>query len=214
LLAAAALLGADPTMLVHVGVRGALIGAFSANAKARADLSPQHVPDRLRAPSQNARRRLANVGAIEIQSDASTQIGHHLLGQARIRTRGARLCTAHRVLDGRRNDGPVQMGRSVRVRAEHFVRFHSIPPHLLLTGRWPRPGASAIFIKAILLPRRADVTAPARRCLDRYRAASSRRTASIVTSSACSVSPENSRTLSKMLSRSSEADSAPERSAS
>lgn len=68
---------------------------------------------------EHSGRDVANLCAVEVGSDAVAQFGHHVLAEACIRTRGARLAAGKASIDARRELFYVVPGLS-RARAQHF----------------------------------------------------------------------------------------------
>src|SRR3954451_17726192 len=99
LLAAAADLGADPAVLVHVGVPLALVAARLARGGARLEDHAGDVRVVTGVPRQHPSGRLAHVGAVEARADALPEIGDHLLAEIGVGARGAGLRALHAGLD-------------------------------------------------------------------------------------------------------------------
>lgn len=83
-LAGAAGLGADAAVFVPPGVTLAFGGAERGGAGAEAQRLGCERLVRAGAASGEARRGVADVGAIEIEPDALAKLGDHVLGEARI----------------------------------------------------------------------------------------------------------------------------------
>ena len=81
LFTAAAGVGADPAVLVHVRVGVALGGACGARCAQRLQRGTKHGGVRAGVAREQARGGVAEVGAILVQTDAGGQIGDHLLAE-------------------------------------------------------------------------------------------------------------------------------------
>lgn len=84
LLAAAAGLGADAAVLVAVGVLLALLGTQSAGCAEGFDLLADERVLWLRLPGENAAGNRADVGTVEVGTDALAEPVELLLGEARV----------------------------------------------------------------------------------------------------------------------------------
>lgn len=84
LLAATTSFGADAAMLVHLGVALALLRARPAGLAARFELRLRSGCVVLGLASQDAASGVADVGAVQVQPDALTQLRDHLLGQTSV----------------------------------------------------------------------------------------------------------------------------------
>ena len=80
LYASPALLPADPTVLMVLGVTLALLGASDTRLEARGQLRLRCRGVVVRLPSEDASRRLADVGTVEAEAYASAHVGDILLG--------------------------------------------------------------------------------------------------------------------------------------
>lgn len=98
-LAAAAGFGADPAMLMHVGMPLALLGADTAGQFARGKLGDDHGFIAAGAAGSDVGRCGADVSAIEIDTDALTKLGDHILTEARVGARRADLGAFETLLD-------------------------------------------------------------------------------------------------------------------
>jgi hypothetical protein len=96
-LAALALLGTDAAVLVHIDVARALLGAGGARLTADLELRLRHWRVVLGLPGKHSARSRADVGAVEVQPDALSELGDAILGKAGV---GARL-TGLRARDAR-----------------------------------------------------------------------------------------------------------------
>jgi hypothetical protein len=85
-LAVATGLHADPAVLVHVCVVLTFVAAALADRRAQIDLAPQDIQIGLELPGQHALGGVADVGTVEIESNAASQALDHLFGETRIRT--------------------------------------------------------------------------------------------------------------------------------
>src|SRR4051812_385345 len=91
LLAPTARVGADPAVLVHVRVPGALVPTGLARLGAGAEHRAGQLGVVRGLPGQDATGGLADVGAVEVAADASPHVGDRLLAEAGVRAGGARL---------------------------------------------------------------------------------------------------------------------------
>src|SRR5699024_338237 len=98
-LAVPARLGADAAVLVHARVLLALITTRPAGGDAGLEVGPGDVGVVTGVAGQDPRRGRAAVGAVEVGPDALAQVRDHLLAQARVRARGARLRAGDEGLD-------------------------------------------------------------------------------------------------------------------
>lgn len=73
-LAVAACLGADAAVIVHLAVAFAFVGAGLAGDDAGVELRVHEFVGRFRLPREDAERRVADVGAIEIRAKAAAQV--------------------------------------------------------------------------------------------------------------------------------------------
>jgi hypothetical protein len=81
-LAAAARVGADLAVLVHLGVLGALGSACCARSQARFDGRANNVGVAAGVPGKDPAGSRADVGAVEVGADARGEVSDHVFGQA------------------------------------------------------------------------------------------------------------------------------------
>ena len=133
--ALAAGLGADPAMLVLLGVPLAFGRAAGAGQLAGPQLREDHRHVAARAARGHQPRRQADVGAIHVQPDALDELGHHLLAQAGVGATGAHLRAVETGLDAP-GEGDIHVAANVGVRGDHLLGAHGNPPGPTL--RWLR----------------------------------------------------------------------------
>jgi hypothetical protein len=123
LLAAAARIGANPAVRVMAGVPGAFVGACTAGCGTGFKQATDRVLVGPFPPRQDAARDHANVGAIEIETNALAQVRDHVFPQARIGAGGTGLRAVVTGLDAA--DLGVRCGAfRTGMRPDHFHRVH------------------------------------------------------------------------------------------
>ncbi|MEO1819778.1 hypothetical protein [Pseudomonas sp.] len=123
--AAFAGLGADPAVLVLLGVTLAFVAAPAARIIAGLDHCSKNLNIRSGAPGRHRSGCRTNVGAIEIQPDALPELRNHIFRQARVSAGRAGLCAAICFFD--ELDEPVGCAAlNMRMGADHFADVHVI----------------------------------------------------------------------------------------
>src|SRR6266511_2399170 len=120
LLASTAHLGAHAAMLMHLRVSLTLVTAYLARLRARLYDRSGQVPVVPGLPGEQPGRRLAHVGAVQVQPRALDQVGDHLLAQVRVRACGACLPALQAGVDTTRQQLLVQQWLAwIRVQHRH-----------------------------------------------------------------------------------------------
>src|SRR4051794_4117797 len=117
LLAPAAGLGAQPAVLVMLGMPFALLGAYSAGLHAGLDEGPLHGYLDVRLARQHCPGGYADVGAVQVQPDAAHEVLQIVFGQVRVCAGGARLGAREALHDASHES---LAGRRLGVRLEHL----------------------------------------------------------------------------------------------
>jgi len=122
--AAAAAFGADTAMFMHAGVLLTLVGATAAGGGAHAEHPAHDFVVRARAAGRDAAHDVADVGAIQVQTDALGQFLHHAFGQAGVGARRAGLGAGVAFFDTA-DQGVIGLAASNgRVGADHLACVH------------------------------------------------------------------------------------------
>lgn len=123
--AAFAGVGADPAVLMLLGVSPAFVAAPAARFTAGLDHCSKNFNIRSGSPRRHCSGCRTDVGAIEIQPDALPELGHHIFSQARVSAGRAGLRTAVCFFD--EFDKPVGCAAlNMRMGADHFEDVHVI----------------------------------------------------------------------------------------
>jgi hypothetical protein len=120
LLATPARLGADPAVLVHLGMRRALVSAAPADGDARLEQRPGDVGVVLGLPAHHPDRRRADIGTVKVEPDALDQVLDLLFAQTVVGAGGARLGTVAQRLDRCGKDARVEV-EAARVGIQHLL---------------------------------------------------------------------------------------------
>jgi len=107
-------------MLVVGRVALALRRADRALLKARDNLRPHGRGDVLGLAAEQARRRIADVGAIQAEVEAAAHLGDVALRKVRIGAGGAALQAGEALVDAAGEQVPVELGGQ-RVRLQHLL---------------------------------------------------------------------------------------------
>ena len=84
---------------MHVGMTFALFTAARAGLSAGLEQRTHQLLVACDLPRKRGTRRCANIGTDPVQSDTAGELGQHLLRQAGVGTRGARLCAIEAGVD-------------------------------------------------------------------------------------------------------------------
>ena len=131
LFAASAMLGADAAVLVHAGVLLALLGADATRHDTGLHRSDDDLLVAAGSAGTDGAGREAQIGAIEVQSDALPQLVDHVLGEASVCARNAGLRTGIAFLNAA-DQRVVGVPPDIRVCGDHFSH---VMHEILLTGR-------------------------------------------------------------------------------
>jgi hypothetical protein len=123
LLAAPALRGAEPAVLVVLGVALALLATGAAGRGTRLDRGTKDGGVGRDLADHHASGGHAHVGAVEAEADAAPHVLHVALGQVRVGTARARRGAVHAGLDAAHHRLAIATGR-LRVRIEHLSNRH------------------------------------------------------------------------------------------
>ena len=132
LLARSACLGADAAVRhVHpLSVSLALVAAASARLRASFEQPPGHLRIGAHLPRKGATRRLADIGAVEVEPDAARQLLDLVLAETRVCARGTRLRTVEAGVDTAGERGSIELNLR-RCRLEHLPGMgHGFPSPL------------------------------------------------------------------------------------
>jgi hypothetical protein len=127
MLAAAALFGAEPAMLVSVGVALAFLCARAARELADFESAQQHFLVRPCPSRRQPCGGFAQIGAIEIEADALTQLGDVGLRQTGVRASRARLRARETFVDAP-NQQRAEISFHFGMRAGHPLGIHDDAP--------------------------------------------------------------------------------------
>ena len=108
-------------MLVVLGVALTLPGADGAELPARGHLGPRGGRHVLGLAAEQAKGRVADVGAVEAEADASAHLFDVGLGEICVRARCADLQTRKAVVDAPRQEIAIELGGS-RMSLENLLR--------------------------------------------------------------------------------------------
>jgi hypothetical protein len=118
-------LGADPAVLVLLGVTLAFFATPAARFTACLDHCSKNLNIRSGSPGRHRTGCRTDVGAIQVQPDALPELGHHIFSQARVSAGRAGLCAT--VCFFNELDKPVGCAAlNMRMGADHFADVHVI----------------------------------------------------------------------------------------
>lgn len=115
--------GADPAMLVSLGMLAALVGAHTASERTCSKLLRDELFVRARSAASDRSARRTHVRAIEIQANALREIGDGLLAEASVRAGDAGLRAVIAMLDAI-EQRVVGHAPNVRMAPDHFLNVH------------------------------------------------------------------------------------------
>ena len=127
-LAAAARFCADAAMLMIAGMPLALLRAHAASLGASLQRHGDDLLVGARASRPQRARGNADIGAVEVEADALTKLGHHVLGEASVGAGGAALSTGVAFLDTA-DEGLVHVALNAGMGRDHIVHMvHQVSP--------------------------------------------------------------------------------------
>jgi hypothetical protein len=127
-------------MFVHLGVLLALVGAKPACRGTGVEHSPDHLLVRPGSAGRDPAGDVANVGAIQVQSDTLGERFHVVFSEAGVCAGRAALRAGVTFLDAT-DESVVDLSANLRMRTDHFSHVHpellfQWLPTFLMTARW------------------------------------------------------------------------------
>ncbi|WP_161993547.1 hypothetical protein [Muricoccus nepalensis] len=135
----------------------ALLGTLATRRLTGGEHGPDHLLVGTGSPGSNRTRRRANIGAVEVESDALRELLNHLLAETGIGAGGTGLRTRVALLDALDQD-VVGASLNVWMRADHLLDMHGCDLSLCawiergrMWERTVRPFAEHLDDEAVLL---------------------------------------------------------------